>query len=105
MTIHPTILKINHVSDIEFDEDSSNDEDDPTDHKLRYCEDTWLNTNFIYDRPRMPLLGRRGPMRDYGNGMPKFMHSFFFFWPYTMLRKIMGDKSLCHGSGSGMEIL
>jgi hypothetical protein len=38
-----------------------------------------LNTIFIYDRPRMPLLGRRGPMRDYGNGMPKFMHSFFFF--------------------------
>jgi hypothetical protein len=75
-------------SNSEGDHDMGMEEIDLDSVRWRFRDETSTQFHFTYAPPRIPFIGRRGPVKHY-HSMPTFLQLFDLFWTYQTLRSIV----------------
>jgi hypothetical protein len=81
---------LDYETDVEDDADNENGDCNGINHMFR--NETWSQTNFTYDPPRMPFSGRQGTMWNFFR-MPSMLALWELFWPFNLLRKIVEETN------------
>jgi hypothetical protein len=65
-----------------------------------FRNETWNTHGFEYMPHPIPFIGTRGPT-EISHRLPTFMQLFSLFWPWTILRTIVGETNCYVGEDDG----